>query len=308
MADTAVRARPATAPGRRAPRPLPADGASSAARVADSPELGRFIDVAGIRTNVHVVGDPSRQPTVLLLHGSGPGVSAYSTWRLTMPALSQGFAVVAPDIVGFGFTERSPTAAYDLPNWTSHVLGVIDALDIERADVLGHSFGGSLALSLAIRRPERVGRLGLVGSVGAPTALTDGLDAVWGYQPSLSAMEDLLPVFTYDASLIGPDLARLRYEASIRPGAQEAFARMFPAPRQRALDALTHPVDDIAAIAHPTLIVHGREDRVIPMSSSLTLFSLIPHGELHVFGECGHLTHIERAEAVNALVRDFLAR
>ena len=64
---------------------------------------------------------------------------------------------------------------------------------------------------------------------------------MWGYEPSVEAMEGLLHLFAHDRSLIGPDLARLRYEASVRPGVQEAYRAMFPAPRQRALDALTHP-------------------------------------------------------------------
>lgn len=265
-----------------------------------------MIDVGGISTNVHMLGDPATQTAVLLLHGSGPGASAYSNWRLTMPALAERHAVVAPDIVGFGFTERPDGMSYDLAAWTAHVVGVLDALGIARAHVMGNSFGGALALALAIHHPDRVRDLVLMGAVGGPMELTDGLDQVWGYTPSPEAMQELLGIFAFDPTLVGPDLARIRYEASIRPGVQEAYATMFPAPRQRALDAITHDVDDLARIPHRTLIVHGREDRVIPLSSSLTLFSLIPHAELHVFGECGHWTQIEHADACNRLVDGFL--
>lgn len=271
-----------------------------------SPEVGRRIDVNGIGTNVHVLGDPRTQPTVLLVHGSGPGVSAYSNWRLTMPALAEQYAVVAPDIVGFGFTERPEGISYDLPTWTDHVVGVLDALGIAHAHVLGNSFGGALALALAIHHPDRVRDLVLMGAAGGPMELSVGLDKVWGYTPSPEAMQELLGIFAFDPALVGPDLARIRYEASIRPGVQDAYAQMFPAPRQRALDAITHDVEDLARIAHRTLIVHGREDRVIPLSSSLTLFSLIPHAQLHVFGECGHWTQIEHADAFHRLVDGFL--
>lgn len=273
---------------------------------ATHPELGRRIDVRGIGTNVHVLGDPGGQPTVLFLHGSGPGASAYSNWRLTMPAVADRRCVVAPDLLGFGWTDRPAGIAYDLPTWTAHVVGVLDTLGIAQADVVANSFGGSLALALAIHHPERVRRIVLVNATGAPMPLTEGLDKVWGYTPSIEAMEELLGLFAYDTSLVSPDLARLRYEASIRPGVQESFAQMFPAPRQQALDAITHDPDDISRIPHPTLLVHGREDRVIPMSSSLTLLALIPHAQLHVFGECGHWTQIEHAEAVTGLIRDFL--
>ncbi len=103
---------------------------------------------------------------------------------------------------------------YDLDTWTSHALGVLDALGIERAHVVGNSFGGSLAMSLAIRHPERVERLVLMGSVGVPFAITPGLDAVWGYEPSVEAMEGLLHLFAYDRrpDRTGPRAAEVRGE------------------------------------------------------------------------------------------------
>lgn len=273
-----------------------------------SPEIGRTITAAGIETNVHVLGDPATQPTVLLIHGSGPGVTAYSNWRLTMPELAQQYCVVAPDIVGFGYTERPADFAYEMPRWTAHLVGVMDALAIDRAHVIGNSFGGSLAMSLAIHHGERLNRLVLMGSVGVPMRISEGLDRVWGYQPSVQAMRDMLDLFAYDRSLVGDDLAQIRYEASVRPGVQESFAAMFPAPRQRSLDAMSHRISDIASISHPTLVVHGRDDRVIPLASSYALLDLIPRSELHVFGQCGHWTQIEHGPAFNRLVRDFLAR
>ena len=268
-----------------------------------TPEIGTTIDVAGIATNVHVDGDG---PPVLLLHGSGPGVTAWANWRLTIPVLGRHFRVVAPDIVGFGFTQRPADVTYDLGTWTAHAVGVLDALGIERAHVVGNSFGGALAMSLAIHHPDRVARLVLMGSVGVPFAITPGLDAVWGYEPSVAAMEGLLHLFAYDRALIGPDLARLRYEASMRPGVQEAYRAMFPDPRQRALDAMTHPVVAIAAITAPTLVVHGRDDQVIPLQNAFDLLGLIDDAQLHVFGRCGHWTQLEHAAEFTALVTDFL--
>ncbi len=267
------------------------------------PEIGQTLTAAGIATNLHDLG--SGFP-VLLIHGSGPGVSAYANWRLVMPELAKQARVIAPDMVGFGFTERRAGQAYNMDVWVAQAIGVLDALGIEQADLVGNSFGGALALALTIRHPQRVRRLVLMGSVGVPFNLTEGLDRVWGYEPSLVNMRELLDWFAYDRGLVNDDLARLRYEASIRPGFQESFAAMFPAPRQRWVDAMASAEADIRAIAHQTLVIHGREDRVIPLSNSVTLADWIVRAQLHVFGQCGHWTQIEHAGRFARLVGDFL--
>lgn len=272
--------------------------------MTDSPEIGRSVRTGDIATNLHDVG--SGVP-ILLLHGSGPGVTAWANWRLTIPVLSQRFRVIAPDLLGFGYTERRENPEYTMEAWSAHALSVLDALDIDRAHVVGNSFGGSLALYLGIHHPQRVRRLVIMGGVGVPFEITEGLDRVWGYQPSLENMKQILPLFAYNQDLLGDDLAQLRYEASIRPGFQESFSQMFPEPRQRALDAMTHNEDDIASITAPTMMVHGREDQVIPTYTSKRMFELIDNAELHIFGRCGHWTQIEYADRFCDLVGDFFA-
>ncbi len=269
-----------------------------------SPEIGRSIVAAGIRTNYHDVGEGF---PLLMIHGSGPGVSAWANWRLVMPELAKRSRVIAPDMVGFGFTERPAGQKYDMDVWVEQAVGLLDALGIERADLVGNSFGGALALALTIRHPQRVRRLVLMGSVGVPFEITEGLDAVWGYEPSFENMRRIMDYFAWDRSLVNDELAKLRYEASIRPGFQESFSAMFPAPRQRWVDAMTSSEADIRAIPHETLVIHGRDDQVIPLSTSLTLANWISRSQLHVFGRCGHWTQIEHSARFACLVGDFLA-
>ena len=270
----------------------------------DRPELGAEVLVGGLRTNVLQAGDGA---PVVLVHGSGPGVTAYANWRLTIPALAQRFRVVAPDMPGFGFTERlEPPMVCDPDRWVAHLVGLLDALGLPKVSLVGNSFGGGIALRLAARHPDRVDRLVLMGAVGVPFPITPGLDAVWGYEPSFEAMRALLDVFAFDRSLVTDELAQVRYEASVQPGFQEAFSALFPAPRQRWVDALATPDDEIAELPHDVLVVHGREDRVIPLATSLRLLELVPRARLHVFGRCGHWTQIEHAAAFNRLVADFL--
>jgi 2-hydroxymuconate-semialdehyde hydrolase len=269
-----------------------------------NPEIGKNIVVNGIATNYHDVGQGA---PLLMIHGSGPGVTAWANWRLALPELSKNRRVIAPDVVGFGFTERPAGIQYNIETWVGQLVGLLDALDLQRVDIVGNSFGGALALKLAIQHPDRVGRIVLMGSGGVSYPMTAELDSVWGYQPSIENMRKMLDIFAYDRSLVTGELAAMRYKASIQPGFQEAYSSMFPAPRQRWLDAMANTEEQIRAIPHETLVVHGREDRVIPLSSSLTLANWLPNSQLHVYGHCGHWTQIEHASRFSRLVNDFLS-
>ena len=266
-------------------------------------EIGKYIDVDGINTNYHDCGngDP-----VLLLHGSGPGVSAWANWRLNIPEISIRNRVIAPDIVGFGFTQRPENIQYSMDIWIKHIISFLDALKIEKVSIVGNSFGGALALAMTIKHPKKVDKLILMGSVGIKFKLTEGLDKVWGYTPSIKSMRELLDLFAYDRSLVTDELSELRYKASIRKGFQESFSSMFPAPRQRWIDSISHSEEKLALIKHPTLIIHGREDQIIPKENSIRLFNLINTAELHMFSQCGHWTQIEHRDVFNRLVIDFL--
>ncbi|MBL4801562.1 MAG: alpha/beta fold hydrolase [Emcibacter sp.] len=270
---------------------------------ADNPEISKTISAGGIKTNYHDVG--SGDP-VLLIHGSGPGVSAWANWRLIISELSKKNRVIALDMVGFGYTERPEGFSYTMDAWVDHAIGLLDALNIDKASVVGNSFGGALALAMAIRHKDRVDKLVLMGSVGVPFDITYGLEKVWGYTPSLDNMKELLDIFSYNHALMTDDLAKLRYEASIRPGFQEAYASMFPAPRQNGVDAMVSAEEDIKSLTHKTLIIHGREDRVIPLQNAYQLMSYIDNAQMHIFGKCGHWTQIEYTDEFNHIVKRFL--
>lgn len=267
-----------------------------------NPEIGQRIQTGSFETNYH---DQGTGEPVFLIHGSGPGVTAWANWRLVIPELAKHFRVIAPDMAGFGYTEREPHATYSMQNWVAHAINLMDALGIEQTHLVGNSFGGALAVALTVAHPERVKKLVLMGSVGVDFEMTPGLDAVWGYEPSFESMRALLDIFAYDRSLVNDELAEMRYQASIRPGFQESFSAMFPAPRQRWVDAMRSDEQAIRNIEKQTLIIHGREDQVIPLSTSLKLLELIPRSQLHVFGECGHWTQIEHTRRFNALTTDF---
>jgi pimeloyl-ACP methyl ester carboxylesterase len=269
---------------------------------------GLTIDAGGISTHYHDVGAGSGvADPVLMLHGSGPGVSAWANWRLNMSALGERYRVVAPDLVGFGYTERPEDVHYSLETWRDHVWAFLDALGLARVSVVGNSLGGRIALAMAGQHPERVGRMVLMGAPGVGMTITEGLKALRAYQPSEHNMRQLLlDCFAVDKSIITEDLVRARYEASIAPGAFEAYRDMFFSSKHSG-SQLGITEEEVAAIPTRTLLLHGLRDKVVPVEVAWNMLRLLPDADLAVFAECGHWTQIERAADFNSLVADFLA-
>lgn len=268
----------------------------------------KYININGMNTHYHEEG--SGDETIILIHGSGPGVSAFANWRLVIPRLSESYHVFAPDIIGFGETDKPSDHHYTMELWVEHLIHFIEAVSDKPVYLIGNSFGGALSLHIAHRRPDLVKKLILMGSVGMNHPISEGLDRVWGYEPSLESMRELIKLFSYNQDAANnEELVRLRYEASIRPDVKEAFAAMFPAPRQQRLDEMALEDEQIKRINVETLIFHGLNDQVIPIKeTSYRLIELLPNAQLHVFTKCGHWTQIEKTEPFIDTILTFIKK
>src|SRR5579859_2014506 len=182
-----------------------------------TPEIGKSIRTGGVLTNYHEAG---RGTPVILIHGSGPGVSAWANWRFAIPFLAERLHVFAYDQAGFGYSELPAQHVYGLERWTEHLLSFMQAVGIRKAHLVGNSMGAAVALAAAVTHPELVDRLVLMGAMGVRFQLTEGLDTTWGYTPGIPNMRHLLDIFAYNRALVNDQLAELRYRASIRPGMQ----------------------------------------------------------------------------------------
>lgn len=253
--------------------------------------------------------DSGRGSPIVLIHGSGPGVSGRANWQGTMSCsslLAARHRLIAPDVVGFGETSADPGVPLDHETRVRQLIGFLEACALGPVDVVGNSMGGGLALAIAHRRPDLVRRMVLMGSVGVRFPIGPGLDRVWGYTPSLANMTELVGLFAHDPGLMTDELIQLRYEASAAPGVQERYAEAFAAPRQRHADAMALTKDQLGEIRTPTLLLHGAQDAIVPLeATSLQLVRLLPDADLIVFGRCGHWTQIERSPAFQRAVRDF---
>jgi len=251
---------------------------------------------------------------ILFLHGSGPGVTAWSNWQFALPALGETYRCLAPDLVGFGATAhpKNPPAGIRswMRLWVDQCLALLDALQIEKAGVVGNSMGGAIALHLLMEAPQRFGRVVLMGPIGAPHTITPALDRVWGFydDPSVVMFRNIVRWFVYDDAFIADRLdtiAQTRFEAAMNPDAQRSFKAMFPAPRQVVIDDLVVPELALRRIDHSVLLVHGRDDEIVPLETSLHLLRRLPKAQLHVYGQCSHWTQIEYARSFNQLLAQF---
>jgi pimeloyl-ACP methyl ester carboxylesterase len=232
---------------------------------------------------------------VLLLHGSGPGTTA-AAWAPLIAALAPRHRVIAPDLLGFGTAPR-PSGSFRAA-WTAQALELVDSLGISSFAVVGNSAGGAIALALACARPRAVTRVVAVGSLGHPTTLPAGLDELWGCPDARSLLELI------SSQPATPEAIEARHQAML---AQPWYGELFPAPRQRWVDDLSLRPGELSGISAPVLLVHGAEDRIVPLRAGfLPLLEALPDVRGHVFGRCGHASPLERTDEFNRLLSTFL--
>lgn len=261
----------------------------------------RRVDAGGIKTNYWEAGtgDP-----MVLVHGSGAGVSALVNWYANIDELGERFRVLAPDLVGFGDSDMGPDREYGIAAWVDHLLKFLDTLEIDRAHLVGNSLGGWISAELARARPERVRRLVLMGTGGTPESMTARLRKHQRYEPSKDNMRAVLDGFVCDSDLVTDEIVDYRYEMSKRAGAAETYPATAAA---RNRDRLEQPLSAarVADVQVETLLIHGRDDSVIPVESSWNLLQALPAAHLVVLSRCGHWSQIEHARRFNLLVSDF---
>jgi pimeloyl-ACP methyl ester carboxylesterase len=253
-------------------------------------------------------------PALLLLHGIA---GSSRTWRDVIPLLTDRFTVIAPDLMGHGVSEK-PVGDYSLGAFASGIRDLLEVLGIERATVVGQSFGGGVAMQLAYQHPEVCDRLVLVSSGGL------GREVNWMLRfMTLPGSEYLMPVIfpgfvrDWGDSLLrsindrGFRLSRITemwsaYASLAEAENRQAFARTLRSvidPGGQSVSALDRLY---LAAAMPTLIIWGDRDDIIPISHAHVAHEAIPGSRLVIIEGVGHFPQVEAPEQfVNALV-DFV--
>lgn len=263
---------------------------------------GRYVDVgAGRLVHVHEAG---RGSAVLFLHGGGPGASGMAAFRANYPAFAgRGFRAIVPDLPGFGRSSMPDDVDYTLDLMLGALAGVLAELSVGRCAVVGSSYGGALAIVLALRRPELVTRLVLA----APAGLTDrrtqlltpavramAMAALGAGPVTAGGLRAALAHQVFDQGLLTDELIGERLAVALRQ------------PR-RVLRSLEVPelAPRLGELACPVFGVWGVEDRFAPVSGALTLAGC-HRARVLLVGGCGHWPPVEHAGLFNRLAIDFL--
>lgn len=250
---------------------------------------------------------------MILLHGGGPGASAWSNFGRNLPEFAKHYRTIAVDQPGFGRSDK-PTAH---PQYFRHsadaVAGLMDALGVETAHFIGNSLGGGAAVRLALNHGKRAGRLVLMGPGGLSVNLfapdpTEGVKNLgkFGAKPSRERMEAFLRIMVHDQALITDELIDDRFAAANTPeslAAMRAMGMSFAQPETYEEGMLWR---EAHRLRQRVLLIWGREDRVNPLDGALVALKTIPRAQLHVFGGCGHWAQLEKFDEFNRLALDFL--
>ena len=266
----------------------------------------RYVMAGGIRTHFLEAGEGE---PVILLHSGEFGGRAEFSWHLTIPALARRFHVYAPDIVGFGWTEKLVSFSDQAGLRIRHVRAFIDALCIDSAHFIGNSFGGSVILTVASReQPDWNIRSVISVSGGGPAPDNAARRVLTNYDGSREGMREILKVLFYDPHWWADDLVDERWRAATEPGAWEAVAaaRLAPPGREKGFSPTTR--GDVTRISVPTLIVGGTDDLLREPGCWDELHAAIPGSEMKIFPSARHCPHIEFADEFNRLALDFLER
>lgn len=255
-----------------------------------------------------LVGDPNR-PAVLLLHGAGPGANAAANWRHLMPDLGESFFVVAPDLIGFGRSVIPDPPPANIMGWigvrVEQILGIMDHFRIDKAHIVGNSMGGALTLQLLSEEPVRFDKVVLMGSIGASAPRTPELVRLLSFysDPRPARYREIMHSFAFNAEHFEgmEEIVAERYKIATDPEVMPVAAKMMES-MNTGIESLVMPPSVLAKLPHQVLIFHGRQDRIVPLDSSLYLLRHLQRAELVVLDRSGHWAQLERWDVMRPLI------
>ena len=271
----------------------------------------KTLAVGDLELSYHDVGEG---PVVVLLHGSGPGVTGWANFGNNLPALSQHLRCIVLDQPGFGGSSRPEKYERNYLRISADALGgLIDGLGLEQVALLGNSMGGDVAVRYTLDNPRRVSKLMLMGPGGTGATIlgpspSEGITRLMEFNadPSREKIVAWLKTMVFDSRLVDEALIESRLAAATSPGAvknlQDAYATFYD-------PAMAEPVPlwgEVHKIRQPVLLCWGRDDRVAPVEGSLFPARRMAKADLRIYSRCGHWVQIERKADFERAAIEFL--
>lgn len=256
-------------------------------------------------------------PTLVMLHGSGPGVSGWSNFGANLPAFARHFRTIVIDLPGYG--RSAPPAGHPVEAGIGAVRHLLEHLGCLDAHILGNSFGAMVGSRFCVAHPEMVRRFVTVGGFAhtlfssfPPEGLLRLVEFV--ENPSRENLVTWMTSMVFDPAVLTDELIDARYATAQEPVVRATSERMYSRASMKAIKAMRTGPDALEDLSHlpritmPTLVTWGRDDRVSPLDAALLPMRFIPNCELHVFPNCGHWAMIERKAEFENVVLAFLLR
>ena len=257
-------------------------------------------------------------PPLLLLHGSGPGVTGWRNFGGNFATFAEHYRTLVLELPGFGVSDDFG-AVHPMMSAQQAVTAFLDGLGLDRVRIIGNSMGGFVATDFALASPDRVERLVTIGGIGTPVLTPqpgEGIIRLSEFvdNPTREALVAWLRSMVFDQALVTDELIEQRWQQATDPATLENSRRMYSSAALARMAAAARSVDTtpnwakLGGLAVPTLVTWGRDDRVSPVDMALLPMRTLRNGEVHIFPNCGHWVMIEQKEAWEATVLAFLRR
>lgn len=274
----------------------------------------RILETEQGNIHYHEVGSG---PVLLMIHGSGPGVTGWANFEGNLPLFAQHFRCIVIDLPGYGKSDAVP--GNPVLESVMGTLRLLDGLNIDKAHIIGNSLGGIVASQVAAHHPQRVEKLVMIGGIGMnifSSFPAEGLQLLseFAENPTRENVVRWLNAMVYDRSLVTEELIEQRLTQATEPKTLASTRALYSREAIEGMRAMFSGPDATQRIAHyssiqaPTLLTWGRDDRVSPIDMALIPMRLIPKCELHTFPDCGHWAMIEAKDAFENVTLAFLSR
>ncbi|HTY55303.1 MAG TPA: alpha/beta fold hydrolase [Candidatus Binataceae bacterium] len=268
--------------------------------------MEKQLDVRGVTLSVTDQGDGA---PILFVHGLG---GFKENWEENLGHFAQNYRAIAIDLPGFGDSEKRTDLPYEIEFFSDMLCAALDRLNVDRAHWIGNSMGGHIAAFTALKNPARVDRLVLVDAAGTNqdeiTALFSSNQSLIPDPASLPTRE-LVEMMMRNFVFFGPSPQIDKMIDRALADQQRPDAQMRQQAILKALQSiLTTPIADrLGGILSPTLVLWGKEDRLVSVAHGETFAARIANARLHVIDQCGHCPMLEKPEEFNRVVGEFLA-